>query len=529
MSVDLQSVLNSTDLEGPEATLAHPTLASDALFDYPHLPGEHLKKVYNTLYKAIDPDFEHAPKRMLALLPRGSGKSDGVCVVFPTWVILCHPELRVAVVSKTADLASERTKKVVEHVEHYAPAFGVELETPVPDTELETVANDHKEPTIVPYGLESQLTGKHFDVILYDDIVDWENQRTETQRRNVRNYWQDYERNLPDDDSEIEGGPIQAVIGTRKHPQDIYATDIIDSPRWSVIEHKAIAEEDWPIVENRAWSLRGTDGGVYDSIADLPPGVQVAPNGVIPDHDINVLWPEHRPPETVLYDLIDGDDSVAIWRRENQQDPDALSGEVFQSDWLIYENELPKPASQYRWYAGMDVGVVDDLQKAAENDTDYSAIGVLAYDDADDRGYVTNLTRRRGLSVKANADWAADWLLDDVGDKYEISFDAVLVEANKAPGVAQRLRDETPLPARPVESSSNKEGRIHDLSADFESGDLRIVGDPTAETWREFEIQEWLQFPNAAHDDRLDGIELANRSTTSGGTVAQIGSMRDLL
>jgi len=492
--------------------LAHPAIASVQLFDYDYAPGPHLKKVYNTLWQAIDPDFPHAPKRLLALLPRGSGKSDGVGVVFPTWLILRHPELRVAVVSKTADLASERTKKVVEHVEHYASAFGVELETPVADTELETAANDHKEPTIAPYGLESQLTGKHFDVIIYDDIVDWENQRTETQRRNVRNYWQDYERNLPDDDSAIEGGPVQAVIGTRKHPQDLYSTDIIDSPRWSVVEHKAIAEADWRIVEERAWKLRGTDGDVYDGVADLPEGVQVAPNGVIPERDVDVLWPEHRPPETVLYDLVDGEDSVAIWRRENQQDPEALSGEVFESDWLHYEPELPNPPTSYRWYAGMDVGVVDDLQKAAENDTDYSALAATAYNRSAGRGYVFDIARKRGLSVKGNADWAEDWL-GDLATEYNIEFSNVLVEANKAPGVAQRLRDTTSLPAEPVESTSNKEGRLHDLSAEFESGALRLVGKPASDPWRTFETQEWLPFPNAAHDDWLDAIELSYRPT----------------
>lgn len=495
--------------------LAHPAIASVQLFDYDHAPGPHLKKVYNALWKAIDPDFPHAPKQILALLPRGSGKSDGVGVVFPTWFILRHPGLRVAVISKTADLASERTKKVVEHVEHYAPLFDVELETPVPDTELETVANDHKEPTIAPYGLESQLTGKHFDVIIYDDIVDWENQRTETQRRNVRNFWQDYERNLPDDDTALKGGPVQAVIGTRKHLQDIYATDIIDSPRWSVIEHKAIAEEDWPVVEERAWQVRGTDGEIYDDVGELPAGVEVAPNGVILEQDIDVLWPEHRPPETVLYDLVDGDDSVAIWRRENQQDPGALAGEVFESDWLTYVDDLPGRPSAYNWYAGMDVGVVDDLQKAAEDDTDYSAVAVIAHHPSD-RSYLVHLVRTRGLSVKENADWAED-VLTDIADDYGISYTKILVEANKAPGVAQRLRDDTPLPAQPVESTGEKEGRLHDLSAEYQSDDLRIVGDPADEMWRTFETREWLQFPNAAHDDRLDANDLAVRARDDGG------------
>ncbi|MDL0133510.1 hypothetical protein, partial [Halobacterium salinarum] len=48
-------------------------------------------------------------------------------------------------------------------------------------------------------------------------------------------------------------------------------------------------------------------------------------------------------------------------------------------------------------------------------------------------------------------------------------------------------------------------------ASDFEAGDLRIVGDPGDEQWRSFEQKEWLQFPTAAHDDRLDAVEIARR------------------
>jgi phage terminase large subunit-like protein len=489
---------------GERNPIAHPGVASMQLFDYSLPPGEHLQRLYNRLWKAVDDDYPLAPKKVANLFPRGHGKSESAAVVFPAWVVLSHPNARVAVISKTKDPAGERTGKVVDTIERWGPHFGVEIDSAA-ETVLTTAANTHKEASVSPYGLESQLTSKHFDVIIWDDIADWDNQRTKTQRRNVREYFRDYTKNLGDPDSVLEGGAVQALIGTRKHPQDLYATDILDSATWDVTIRKAINETDWPLVEERAWSVRGDDGRVYDDVSDLPADVNLANNGVIPDQPIGVLWPEHKPPEALLYGIVDGDDTLPIWRRENQQDPHALSGEVFKSDWLTYVETLPKPESSFRWLVGMDLGLVDDLQQAAEGDTDYTALAVIAWDTTADRGYLMTLKRVRGKSVKAAADWAEDKLAD-------VPVDSMLVEQNANRGVAQRLRDESPIAAEGTSSSGSKEERIHNMAAEFESSDLRIVGRATDEQWRTFETEEWLQFPNAPHDDRLDAIEIALRA-----------------
>ena len=501
--------------------LSHPYAASSHLFEYPHSPGPHLRKIYNAVWKAIDPAFPNAPTRICILLPRGSGKSESAGVVTPTWLALRYPEIRTAVIGKTKGLAEERTKKAVEYIDQHAESFGVELEKPLPRTEVDTRSNPHKELTLAPYGLESQLTGKHFDVIIWDDIADWENQRTATQRRNVRNYFKDYEKNLPDSDSDLPQGPVQIMIGTRKHPQDIYETDIFNSNRWHVIQHKAIKESDWPLVEQRAWKVKGTDGQIYDGVQDLPHGVQVAPDGVIPDHPMTVLWPERRPPERVLYDLVDGDDSLAIWRRENQLDPQALSGEVFKSEWIDYVEELPKPPSSYDWHAAMDVAVVEDLQQAAENDSDYSSVAVAAVDQTGAKPELYYLPPRhaRGMSVGENIAYG-ERQVNEMLEPYGVELSDYVVEANKAPGVGQGLRDDTDLPARPVDSTDSKDTRIHDFSAQIEKANAHFIGSAQDETWRSFEVNEYLQFPNAGHVDRLDVMAILYREVKGGGRFA---------
>jgi phage terminase large subunit-like protein len=518
--------------------LAHPAVASIRLFDYSTPPGDHLIEMYNKVWMAMDGDFPNAAGRIARLMPRGHGKTESGGIVVPTWAILRYPDIRVAIISNKEGLAENRTEKVVNAVERNAEMFGVNIESST-QTELTTEAGkDHKEATISAWGLRSDPTGEHFDLIIYDDISVWDNQRTEVQRRNTRNYFQDYVDNLASNDSVLPNGPVQVYIGTRKHPQDLWATEIEGSATWDTDTLRAIHPDDWPIVERRNWDVRGTDGQVYDTIADLPADVQIAPNGVLPQQDIRVLWPEFQPPEALLYDIVDGDDSVAIWRRENQQDPDALSGEVLTADMLIYEdgpptttdaggNERPKPLS---YVAGLDLGLIDDPQKAAEQESDYFALAVIGVDTDTRRAYLTYLTRKRGMSVTEAVEWVKDHLQGRIPDSPGFNIQKLYVEQNAGRGVGQRLRDSTSIPAENVSSTGDKHERIHNLSGDFQSGDLRIIGSPKNDPWRTFEQNEWLPFPTAEHDDMLDAIELAMRAVDLVGanaTTARAGGGDD--
>lgn len=512
-----------------ENPLAHPAVASIRLFEFSTSPGDHLLETYTALWRATDADFPHAPTRIARLMPRGHAKTEGVAVVYPTWAILSHPDVRVAVVSKTKGLAGRRTEKIANAVERWADRFGVDI-ADQSKQELTTESGQrHKEPTVSPWGLESNLTGNHFDIIIYDDIADWKNQRTEVQRRNVRNYFRDYVDNLPSNDSVLPNGPVQAVIGTRKHQQDIYATDILDSQTWDTEVYRAIHPDDWGVIETRDWSIRGSDGKTYDSVADLPADVKIAHNGVVPERDVRVLWPALKPPEAICYDIVDGDDSTAVWERENQQDPEALSGQVFTSDMLTYTGSLPVDEDGDRkplmWVGGLDLGLVDDPQKAAEGETDYFALAIVGVDGDSQTAYLDHLTRKRGMSVKQASEWVQDHVNGRVPESPGYPLDALLVEQNAGRGVGQRLRDSTPVPAENVSSSGSKEERIHNLAADFESGDLRIHGDPMDDPWRTFEQSEWLPFPTGAHDDMLDAVELAMRAVDFGQSASATATL----
>jgi len=508
---------------------AHPVATAEHLFDYsvPVHTADHLLRFYNALYKAAIGAYPDALRQVAALMPRGHGKTEAGTVVTPAWVLARWPDARIAVISKTEGAASERVEKVGRTLTEHSDRLGITL-TEQTKTAFTTAANDaagHKEPSMSAHGINSQVTGGHYDVLVFDDVVDWENQRLQSRRRKIRDTFEDYSSNLLEKDSTLPTGPVTIAVGTRKHPRDLYATELLADRSWLVFEERALA--DWSIVADGAYQIKGQDGRLYDSPGDLPADVDPVQDGVVPEREVDVLWPELQPLPRLLHDVVFGDRSPAIWKRENQNDPAALQGSVFKPGWLTYVDALPGDPATYDWYAGLDVAVVEDAQAAAEGEGDFSALAILG--DSGSRRYLTHLWRTRGRSVKGTADWAAGKIADATVAGHDLSLTRCRVETNKAPGVHQRLRDDHPVPAVGHDSTTAKEGRLHDLAGEFQGGDLVIRGDQTADRWRRFEQEEWLQFPDAAHDDRLDAIDLADSVADAGGTVHDLGSMGSLL
>lgn len=519
----------ATSVRDPDrAPRTHPAVAAETLFDYsqPISTAPHLRRLYAALFEATVAAYPDALRKVAALMPRGHGKTEAGTIVYPAWAIARWPAVKIAIVSKTEGSASERVQKIGRILEEHADRLGIEIVENT-KTELTTQANvaaQQKEPTLSAHGINSQVTGGHYDILIFDDVVDWENQRLESRRQKIRNTFRDYSKNLLEKDSTLPTGPVTVVVGTRKHPRDLYETEILGDRSWKTFVERALS--DWSIVADRAYKIKAQDGNLYDSPGEIPPDVDPVEDGIVPGRKVDVLWPELKPLPSLLYDIAFGDDAPVIWKRENQNDPAALQGTVFESDWLTYVDELPGDPSTYRYHGGMDIAVVEDAQAAAEGNSDYSALAVVA--SSGSRSYLTHLWHERGLSVQENADWAARKLASATVGDHDISIDQLLVETNKAPGVAQTLRDDSRVPTRGEESTGAKEGRIHDLSGEFQRGDLVIVGDEAAQRWRDFEQEEWLQFPDAAHDDRLDAVELAVRQSASGGTVSSHGSMGSL-
>jgi hypothetical protein len=171
---------------------------------------------------------QDAKSHQLLLLPRDHQKSAliGYRVAHE---ITKNPAVRILYISSTSTLAVKQLKFIKDILtsdiyRYYWPEmvnvnpFDREKWT---DTEI---AVDHpirkaeniRDATVFTAGLTTTITGLHCDINVFDDVVSPDNAYTETGRESVRATYSQL--------ASIEGTDSQQwVVGTRYHPQDVYA------------------------------------------------------------------------------------------------------------------------------------------------------------------------------------------------------------------------------------------------------------------------------------------------------------------
>ena len=494
-----------------EDPLVHPLSASIACFDFELAPPPHIRRIYGKVFRSLREDHPDAPDFLGQFLPREHAKSESGTVVIPTVEALRDPNIRILIMSETESQATGKLEECQEHIERLAPQFGRKIDTDN-NTELKLEREaTYDVPTIKAAGFNTGITGGHFDLLIFDDIVSWDTQRTQGRREKSWQKFQDY-LNLGS-----EGESTFLVLGTRKHPDDLYS-QLIDGPAWDTTVEKAIS--DWSLVENGEYTVITDTGSRYgaDEIGSINTSEETIVT-VEPHRDVDVLWPERWPLETLLMDMIagfGGDQGTLIWKRENQNDASALQGQVLSADMIHFTDTCP-PKQQMTWYAGLDPAIEDDPKKAAENDTDYWSLAFLAHDRTNDQTYLMDVRRRRGMSMAKGLSWVKGVL-----DEYPSVGDLLVEDAQAQRWFVQTGRDQG-LQINGTKSSGKKENRIISMSSRFESGKVKVYADDPEHSskWQSF-LSEWAGFPTASHDDRLDAVEIALRNLEDGSEKSKV-------
>lgn len=163
----------------------------------------------------------------LFLWPRGSFKSTIVTQGYSLWRLVRDPNLRVLIDSRTIDRSKFFLSEIKQHLDRndrFKELFGnwksvpgwAEHEITLPHRTI-----PHREPSIRCSGLNSPVTGGHYDLIIMDDIHDETNSTTEVKCNAAVLHFQSLFPIL-----EPEGQLI--VIGTPWSPLDVYQT-ILDN------------------------------------------------------------------------------------------------------------------------------------------------------------------------------------------------------------------------------------------------------------------------------------------------------------
>ena len=201
--------------------------------------------------------------------PPGSGKSTLFTHDSPCWLIARDRTIRIQIGSRTERQARMYVGRMKRSLERDAPlradadslargsafdavsclqddfgAFKPEGRSEMWRAEslvvrqLDGIALDDKEATVSAWGQDSGFLGGRFDLVLWDDLVDRKNVKTEESRETIREWWD------TEAETRLEPGGLLILQGQRIALNDLYRycldkKTVEETPKYSHIVYKA--------------------------------------------------------------------------------------------------------------------------------------------------------------------------------------------------------------------------------------------------------------------------------------------------
>lgn len=181
--------------------------------------------------------------KKLILIPRGHLKSSLITVVWSIQQVLKNPNIRILITNAVWDLSRKflreitgllTTKSLLSEI--FGQFDGPQSKfTQDEITISQRTKGTIKESTITTAGVETALTGGHYDIIIHDDLVEENNINTKEQINKIIRFYQN-SLDLID-----PGGQI-LVVGTRWAIGDLYG-HLIESEMDTLNGNKVLPEE----------------------------------------------------------------------------------------------------------------------------------------------------------------------------------------------------------------------------------------------------------------------------------------------
>jgi hypothetical protein len=166
--------------------------------------------------------LEHSGPRKQILIPRNHLKSTEITIVWNLQQILRNFDIRVCVNNAKYDTAQEFVQTVQSFLEpegKLSKIFGNFRSPKLPwNRDSFTIAQrtlPRAQPTVMAASIDSILNGKHFDLIINDDLVEPNNVRTKEQIQKTIEFFKDCF-------NQIDKGGTIVNVGTRWAAQDLY-------------------------------------------------------------------------------------------------------------------------------------------------------------------------------------------------------------------------------------------------------------------------------------------------------------------
>lgn len=415
------------------------------------------------------------------LAPRGHGKSTIGDVDFCITQVLRNPDIRIMIGSKTQTQASAFLKEIRTHFEQNVNLIRIFGDW---KKSRDNVWNDKeftvnrrtvikKEATVSALGASGAVVSKHFDIIIGDDLVGFENARTEAQRKVLKEWFYSSLYPTLEPDGEIH------ILGTRYSPMDLYE-DLIKSKNYKVNVQQAITVK---------------DGQEYS------------------------LWESKFSLEKLR--SIREEAGLIIFNMQYQNNTELAKGKIFKYKYFKHFEEydidydlnrvrvkvLDSQGVPYwipvRIYMGADLAISED----ETSNNDYFVLTVIGVDSNKNVYVLDYLKERLTFNAQLNA------ILDYGKNKFPMVERIGVETVQYQKSLAQEIRRLSLLPVINIQTSKDKVTRAMRRSALFENGKVwfRIGMDDLEECL--------LLFPEVDHDDLFDGLDFALTVADQGNSV----------
>lgn len=415
------------------------------------------------------------------LAPRGHGKSTIGDVDFCITKVLRNPDIRIMIGSKTQTQASAFLKEIRTHFEQNVNLIRIFGDW---KKSRDNVWNDKeftvnrrtvikKEATVSALGASGAVVSKHFDIIIGDDLVGFENARTEAQRKVLKEWFYSSLYPTLEPDGEIH------ILGTRYSPMDLYE-DLIKSKNYKINVQQAITVK---------------DGQEYS------------------------LWESKFSLEKLR--SIREEAGLIIFNMQYQNNTELAKGKIFKYKYFKHfeEYEVDYDLNRVRvkvldsqgvpyWipvriYMGADLAISED----ETSNNDYFVLTVIGVDSNKNVYVLDYLKERLTFNAQLNA------ILDYGKNKFPMVERIGVETVQYQKSLAQEIRRLSLLPVINIQTSKDKVTRAMKRSALFENGKVwfRIGMDDLEECL--------LLFPEVDHDDLFDGLDFALTVADQGNSV----------
>lgn len=425
-------------------------------------------------------------KRSLHLAPRGHGKSTVGDVDFSIVHILRNPNIRIMIGSKTQMQAEAFLKEIRTHFEMNIDLLRIfgNMRSELWNNSEFRVKNRQKilkEATVTALGSSGAVVSKHFDIIIGDDLVGFENARTEVQRNKLKEWF--YSSLLPTLEPE---GSIH-ILGTRYHPLDLYE-DFINSGKYQVVIQRALTPYDDEKPLHRK----------YKAMNHIPFDTK---NG-----DEFSLW-ESKFSKKILKD-IQGESGLIIFGMQYQNDTELAKGNIFKPQYFQYflEHRIDYNNDKVFIKINTENGVEEkrvipyigvDLAISQKTSADYFSLFVIGVD-SDNNIYCLEYVKDR-----MSFDKQLNTIIMYGETKYPMCTRIGVESVAYQEAMLQELRRNSSLPIIGIHTSKDKVTRATRRSALFETYKVYFN-----QNMKEFE-EMLLLFPEVKNDDLFDSWEFA--------------------